>query len=320
MMKSVSIVVPVKNEEKSIQLLIDSIANQTVLPAEVILADGGSSDRTREIIKRNIGKLPFNMKLVELEKAYPGEGRNAGIAKAGCDLIAFTDGGIALDEKWLEELVRPMELDGTIDVVYGAYKPVVDSFIKECSVMAYVPIRKKIGDKTFRTNFIASSLFKKKICEEAGLFPPFRAAEDRIFMDNVKRIGAKIAYTDKAVVRWQIPGSLGAIFGRFCEFSMHDIAAGRAKDWHYSVSRTYAVIIFLSFLGIFINRIFFVAIPALLALRVFRMLYKRREDFRLKYALDPRYLVTIIAIIFLTDIAMFCGSLRYLLRCYETGK
>lgn len=186
--------------------------------------------------------------------------------------------------------------------------------------MAYIPAKEKIGPKVFRTNSIVSSLFKKKICEDAGLFPPFRAAEDKIFMDNVRGLGAKIAYTDKAVARWQIPPSLRAIFRRFCGYSMHDIAAGRARDWHYSVIRTYCLIILLLFLGIFINGIFLAAIPALLAIRIFRILYKRREDFRWKYALDPRYLVTIIAIIFLTDIAMFCGLAAYLSRRYGTGK
>ena len=101
---------------------------------------------------------------------------------------------------------------------------------------------------------------------------------------------------------------------------MHDIVAGRAGDWHYSVARTYAIILLLLFLGIFVSRIFLAAALALLAIRVFRILFKRREDFRLKYALDPRYLITIIAIIFLTDIAMFCGSARYIVRRYETAK
>lgn len=316
----VSIVVPVKNEEKSIQALMDSIAGQSALPAEVIFVDGGSTDGTREIVRRNMGKLQFKLELIELEKAYPGEGRNAGIAKAACDRVAFTDGGIELDKDWLKELVRPMSADEKIDVVYGSYEPVADSFIKECGVMAYVPARDRINGKTFRTNFIASSLFKKEICIRAGLFPPYRAAEDKIFMESVKRIGARIAYADKAVVRWQIPGSFRGIFNRFSEFSMHDILAGRARDWHYSVARTYVIILLLLFLGIFVNKVFLAVLLAVLAVRIFRIMYARKEDFKPAYALDPRYLLTIISIIFLTDAAMFCGWARYLLRRHGQDK
>lgn len=320
MIKRVSIVIPVKNEAASVQQLIDSIADQSGLPAEVIFVDGGSKDGTKEIISRNIGKLPFTVKLVELARAYPGEGRNAGISEAASDLIAFTDGGITLDSDWLRELVRPMELDETIDVVYGAYEPIVDSFLKECSLMAYVPAREKINNRDFRTDFIASSLFKKKICFEAGLFPPYRAAEDRIFMESVKNTGATITYTDKAVARWQIPGSIAGIFKRFREFSIHDIMAGRARDWHHSVSRTYAVMLLLLLLGVFASRVFLAAMFALAAFRVFRILYNRRKDFKPKYALDPRYLFTIIAIILVTDIAMFYGWAEYMVRHYAKGK
>lgn len=316
-MSDVSIIVPVKNEEKSAQSLIDSICRQSRLPAEVIFVDGGSKDATREIIKRRIATAPFKLLLIETEKAYPGEGRNIGIRNSSCGLIAFTDGGNALDEKWLEELVRPIERDGTIDVVYGAYEPVIDSFVKECSLMAYLPPKEMAGGRTFRTNFIASSLFKKKICIEAGLFPPWRAAEDRIFMENVKRLGVKTAYTNSAFTYWQIPGSIKDIFKRFYEFSMHDILAGRAGDWHYSVARTYGILLSILLLGIFVNKFFLLGIPAVLAVRVARMFIRRKEDFKVRYVLDPRYFFTILGIILLTDLALFCGSVKWLLRRHE---
>ena len=53
-MKDVSIVVPVRDEERTIQALIDSISEQTVLPGEAIFVDGGSRDDTKKIINDNI--------------------------------------------------------------------------------------------------------------------------------------------------------------------------------------------------------------------------------------------------------------------------
>ena len=43
---SVSLVVPVRNEEATLGQLVDSIRGQTRPPDEVILVDGGSDDRT----------------------------------------------------------------------------------------------------------------------------------------------------------------------------------------------------------------------------------------------------------------------------------
>jgi len=55
----VSVIVTVKNEAKSIGLLLDSLAGQSRLPDEVIVVDGGSSDDTVRIAERYLpGRLP----------------------------------------------------------------------------------------------------------------------------------------------------------------------------------------------------------------------------------------------------------------------
>jgi len=319
-MENISLVIPLKDEEEIIQGLIDSIKAQTVLPDEVIFVDAGSGDKTKFIVKNNLKKVPFKIKLVEMRKAYPGEARNVGIKESSCELIAFTDGGITLDKWWLKELMRPLKIDGSVDVVYGVFKPVVNSFIKECSLIAYIPAGEKIGDMNLRTNSIASSLFKKSMCERAGGFPSFRAAEDKIFMDKVKNAGAKISYTDKAIAYWEIPGSINGIFRRFTEFSAHDIFAGKAGDWHYSVFRTYGIFLLLFLLGVFVNRFFFWGIFILWLMRIARIFFKKRKDFEIKFLADLRYLFVIAFIVLVTDIALFCGSMKYLWMRHENGK
>jgi len=312
-MRKVSLVVPVKNEEKTIKALIDSIGEQSSLPGEVVFVDGGSDDNTRSIIREKAREAPFEIKLVVAQKAYPGQARNIGVKESLHELVAFTDAGIRLDKKWLEELVRPIDENGDIDVVYGAFQPLSNSFIRECSLIAYIPAREKVrpGERLFRTNSIASSLFKRQVFDSVAPFPPFRAAEDKVFMDGVKKSGARIFHTDKAVVYWQIPESIKAIFKRFREYSAHDIAAGRARDWHYSVFRTYAAVLLLSLLGIFITPLFLWGIALLWTARIGRMFFKKREDFKLKFLLDPRYLFGIMFIVLVTDIALFYGSLKY---------
>ncbi len=319
-MEKVSLVIPLKNEEKIVQRLINSIISQAVCPDEVIFVDAGSRDMTKSVVRGNAGKAPFSMKLVEMRNAHPGEARNAGIRESLHGLVAFTDGGIILGERWLEELMRPMEKDGSVDVVYGAFEPIADSFLKECSLIAYVPAREKIGEASFRTNSIASALFKKSACRKAGDFPDFRAAEDKVFMDNAKKAGAKISYTDKAVARWEIPGSIKGIFRRFAEFSAYDILAGRAGDWHYSVFRTYGIFLIFLLLAPAAGGIFLWGVPILWIMRIARIFFKKREDFRIKFILDPRYFFGIAFIILVTDIALFHGSLKYLRMRYGKNK
>jgi len=316
-MDTVSLVVPVKNEEKSIQHLIDSITSQSVQPGEVIFVDGGSRDKTTGIIERNISSVPYEVTLVKADRAYPGEARNIGVRKSSNDIIAFTDAGIILDKNWLKELLARMDTDSSVDVVYGSYEPVVDSFIKECSLVAFVPPKENVNGQILRTDFIASSLFKKHICEDVGGFPPFRAAEDRIFMERVKRSKAKIVYAAKAVVHWEIPGSIKGIFRRFSEFSAHDIIAGKMKDWHYSVFRTYALLAACTIMGIILNPIFFFGIAVIWGARFALTLYRKKTNMKKRYLTDIRYLMTILYIILVTDIAMFFGCFKYIRMRYD---
>ena len=57
--------------------------------------------------------------------------------------IAFIDGGISPESDWLERLSRSAVFDSQIDVIYGSFEPVVDSFFEECAAIAYVPARNK---------------------------------------------------------------------------------------------------------------------------------------------------------------------------------
>ena len=45
----VSVIMTVRNEQGSLSGLFDSLAEQTVLPGEVVVVDGGSTDRTVEV-------------------------------------------------------------------------------------------------------------------------------------------------------------------------------------------------------------------------------------------------------------------------------
>ena len=52
-----SLICTVLNEEESVQELIDSIINQSVMPDEIIIVDGGSTDSTTEVIMAKIKKI-----------------------------------------------------------------------------------------------------------------------------------------------------------------------------------------------------------------------------------------------------------------------
>lgn len=300
----ISLVVPVRDEARSISRLLASIAVQTRQPDEVLFVDAGSADGTLHTIG-SFKDRKFTLKTFPIGPAYPGIARNAGVKEARYDVIAFTDGGIELDREWLKELSQVMENDPSVDVVYGSYLPRTDTLFKESLAITIVPPAEK------RSSFIASSLLKKAVWQGAGGFPDFRAAEDRIFMDRIKERGFKIRYNSKAVVIWDIPSNVIKVFSRFYNYSFHDLKAGVAKNWHIPVAKMYLAVSILLILGIVFSPLFFIIPAAGFLARIAKKIFINRREPYFRRMMTPCYFFLTGILILVIDLAMFAGSARY---------
>lgn len=306
----ISLIIPVKNEENSIAKLFDSIAGQSLAPDEIVVTDGGSVDRTDEIIE-SYRRKGMPIRLIKASDSYPGKARNIAIKNAKYDLIAMTDAGIRLDKDWLKGLYKCMEGRSDVGVVYGNYEPVTDSFFKECLTIAFVPAPKAIYGKKMRPDFIASSLIRKNVWEAVGGFPDFRAAEDRIFMEKVKKGRFKTAYAPEALVWWDIPCGFSTVFKRFSLYSMHDIKAGRWRDWHRPVLAIYAMGLIIILLGVFNSALWLILLPAGVIARSLGLIFEKRKGASIADKFSLRQAVLVTAIMMWIDIAMFCGIAAY---------
>lgn len=97
--RSVSIVIPARNEERHLRRCLQAIAQQTVAPYEVIVVDNGSSDKTAAITR----DFPFVV-VVDEEQEGIAYARNAGFDAATGDIIGRIDADIALPSDWVEHV------------------------------------------------------------------------------------------------------------------------------------------------------------------------------------------------------------------------
>ena len=104
----VSLAITVLNESDHIRRLFDSVVKQTRQPDEVVVCDGGSKDNTLDLIREYSNRLP--LKIVTKEGANISQGRNEAIRNAGHEIVAVTDAGVWLEERWLEELLKGLEI------------------------------------------------------------------------------------------------------------------------------------------------------------------------------------------------------------------
>ncbi|MCA1815265.1 MAG: glycosyltransferase [Acidobacteria bacterium] len=302
----ISLVVPVRDEEASLPTLLDSVRRQTRPPDEVILVDGGSTDRT-VALARELSRGDARLRVVEAGEATPGRGRNVGVAAASHEWIAFTDAGIRLEPDWLARLAAEVERDPALDVVYGNYEPLPRTFFERCAAVAYVSPKSRPPEAPCRGRFIASSLVRREVWRRAGGFPDLRAAEDLIFMERVAASGARTAWAPRATVWWQLQPTLWRTFRRFMLYSKHNVWAGRQRYWHYGVARLYAAgLVFVSLA--LLHSPWWLVAPALgLLARAAKSVAAHREGRPLWWALSPARLLTVAAIILAVDAGTFAG-------------
>jgi len=81
----ISIIIPTLNEEKYLLLLLKEIKKQTFKDFEIIIADGGSVDRTVEIAEN------FACRIIFVSNTSPAKGRNEGAKIAKGDIFLFLD-------------------------------------------------------------------------------------------------------------------------------------------------------------------------------------------------------------------------------------
>jgi teichuronic acid biosynthesis glycosyltransferase TuaG len=103
---SISVIVPCHNARGTIVRALRSVAEQTVMPAEVIVADDASTDGTSVVLDDCQSECwPFVLQVVRLEsRSGPGVARNAAwqAASSASRYIAFLDA----DDIWLPHKIE----------------------------------------------------------------------------------------------------------------------------------------------------------------------------------------------------------------------
>ena len=103
-MVSVSIIMPVYNDEEVIGQSITSVANQTLNDLELIVINDGSTDNTLDILNEFADKYDF-IKVVSQENQGSGKARNYGMDIANGEYIGFLDADdYFIDDDALERL------------------------------------------------------------------------------------------------------------------------------------------------------------------------------------------------------------------------
>lgn len=110
MIKTISIIVPAYNAEKTIERCVDGLVKQTFKPTEIIIIDDGSTDRTGAILDQYATKYKY-IKVIHQTNAGVSAARNRGIDEASSECILFVDSDDAVGEQFVETIMQYSDYD-----------------------------------------------------------------------------------------------------------------------------------------------------------------------------------------------------------------
>ena len=132
-MSSISVIMPHYNSGLDLKRAYKSVLNQTLLPAEIIIIDDCSLDKSIIIdILDNHNYTIVNLKVMFLEKnSGPSFARNLGVKSASSAYIAFLDS----DDVWVRnklEIQYKSMLDNDLNFSFHLYSAFPSIIVKDC--------------------------------------------------------------------------------------------------------------------------------------------------------------------------------------------
>jgi len=237
-----SLIVTVRDEIDSIDALLESIADLTDAPEEVVITDGGSRDGTLAALRRWSTRLP--MRVLESPGANIARGRNLAIQSCAGDLIAVTDAGVRLERDWLEWLRSALTPE--VDAVCGFFRPDPRSAFERALGATTLPEIEDVDPESFLPSS-RSVLFRRQAWERVGGYPEWLDyCEDVVFDLALRRAGCRFAFAPQAIAWFRPRRSMAGFFRQYFLYARGDGKAGlwpRRHAMRYAAYATAAAVL-----------------------------------------------------------------------------
>lgn len=210
----ISVIVVVKNGEKTITQCLDSLFAQDQVGEqyEVIVVDGGSRDKTLSLVEK------YPVKIIKDEGGSISHGRNLGVQASRGEFVAFTDSDCVVQGDWLRSLIK--ELQSRSDIIaLGGPNLINDSDFPLSKVIGYMqetflgsggsPQSHAIkGPRYVYSLPNCNVMYKKQVFNEETFDDGLNVGEDCDLNYRLRKRGYSFLYFPNAVVWHYRPSNL----------------------------------------------------------------------------------------------------------------
>ena len=232
-----SIVIPVYNEESSLEEILRRVIEQPLpggLERELILINDASRDRSWQILQSLAGDYPHI--LFQLINKAVNEGKGAalrdGFARVSGDIVIIQDADLEYDPADYPKLLQPI-LDGKADVVFGS------RFIGEPHRVMYFWHQVANNILTTLSNMLTNlNLTDMEVCYKVFT----REVADRLKIKS-PRFGVEPEITAK-VARMKLRGKRLRVYETGVSYAGRTYEEGKKIGWKDAVSAIFQIIRF----------------------------------------------------------------------------
>jgi succinoglycan biosynthesis protein ExoA len=227
----VTIAMPAFNEEHYIEACIASVQAQDY-PAdriEILVADGRSTDRTREIIERLTAADP-RIRLVDNPERLQAAGLNRVVREARGDVIVRMDVHCEYAPTYVRRCVETLERTGA-DNVGGAQRARARTFFQKAlcaaleSPLGVGGARYRSADQEGYVDTVFLGAFRRRVFETVGLYDPNAITnEDAELNQRLIATGGKVYLSPEIEVHYYPRDSFKALAKQYYKYGR-----GRAR-------------------------------------------------------------------------------------------
>lgn len=211
-----SLIICTRDRPDELRRCLNSLAQQSYPPFEVIVVDNASKDaRTRKVAEA------AGVKYVREERPGLSHARNSGLRYASAEVIAFTDDDVRLHPRWLERLVIALQESDALAVTGLVLPAELETEAQQLFEtqwgfgQGYEPLEfgqdffaadRSTGCESWNIGAGANMAFRRQAFEKAGNFDVRLGAgaagcsEDSEFWHRILSIGGTCRYEPAAVV------------------------------------------------------------------------------------------------------------------------
>ena len=221
MTRSVSVLMPVLNEERSILDAVGSALSQTGCDVQVLVVDGRSADQTRELVSE-LAERDGRVVLLDNPTVIIPAGLNVALAASGADFVARIDGHTSVSEGYLARAVDQLVRDPSLGGIGGRRRGVARTRMGR-SIAAVVSSPFGVGNSInhYATEFQITDhatfgVYRADVARGIGGWDEsLPVNEDVDFDHRLQRAGYRIAYDPEMVVDWQVREKVDDLFRQY---------------------------------------------------------------------------------------------------------